>query len=167
MIQFVLVGEEVEINFPFIIDSLYAGAIDLIIDMGPARGFMKTEKANSKITIKPGKSHVGEYKVKVTVTDGKQAYTKTMHLNVKNDDETVDIEDNEESVESVESTNEAKELFVTQNDSDLAVNIDSKLVLVVDDFITQGIGTRFDKVELLELGEFAYFSNNRITIAPK
>ena len=45
-------------------------------------------------------------------------------------------------------------------------NFFSKLVLFVIDYIAQGTGTKFDKVELLELREFAYFSNNRITIAP-
>jgi len=49
----------------------------------------------------------------------------------------------------------------------LTVEIDSKLEFSIDDHITPDIGSRFDKVELLELKDFAYVSNGVVTILPK
>lgn len=49
----------------------------------------------------------------------------------------------------------------------MTVEIDSKLEFSIDDHITQDIGSRFDKVELLELKDFAYVSNGVVTILPK
>ena len=49
----------------------------------------------------------------------------------------------------------------------MTVEIDSKLEFSIDDHITQDIGSIFNKVELLELKDFAYFSNGVVTILPK
>ena len=49
----------------------------------------------------------------------------------------------------------------------MTVNINERLVVDASDFITQGIGTKFDKVELLQLADFSTLAGKTITVVPK
>ena len=51
-------------------NSTYTGTITLTSDIGSAAGFIEATIDNSKLTIEPSIVHVGEYKIKMTLTDG-------------------------------------------------------------------------------------------------
>ena len=59
------------------------------------------------------------------------------------------------------------DLFIAASESDLTVEIDDTLIFSANDHITSGIGTKLVKVELLDLQDFAFFSNGEVTIMPK
>ena len=63
-------------------NSAYVGLIQLICDLGNAKGFIKTEPDNSKLTIEPSDVHVGDYKVKMTLSDQTESFEKTMNLKI-------------------------------------------------------------------------------------
>ena len=64
---------------------MYVGKIKLTKELGRAKSFIKAEVDNSLLTIKPEKTHVGVYEVKMTVSDEVQSFERTMHLSVKGD----------------------------------------------------------------------------------
>ena len=65
--------------------------------------------------MEPGVVHVGEYKIKMTLTDGTNSLTKTLHLNVKE----LTSSSTETSVESEEE----QVLFKTPTADMTSVNI--------------------------------------------
>ena len=64
-------------------NSTFTDEFSLLSDFGQASSFIEATTDNSKLTIQPVALNVGEYKIKMTLTDGVESFTKEMLLNVK------------------------------------------------------------------------------------
>ena len=57
-------------------------------------------------------------------------------------------------------------IFILPGTSPIQVKVNATIRFVIDDYLTQGIGTVFDGVELLQLADFAELKNGTITVQP-
>ena len=58
-------------------------------------------------------------------------------------------------------------LFVMPDDDKIIVNLNEEYTFVVADYVTSGLGTIFDKVELLQLSEFSQFDERTRSVLIK
>ena len=58
-------------------------------------------------------------------------------------------------------------IFILPCTSPIQVKVHATVLFVIDDYLTQGIGTVFDSVELLQLADFAELKNGTITVQPR
>lgn len=131
MIQFATAGEETTVDLPLMKNSTYIGTISLISDFGPAKAFTKMDGSGSLLTFKPDETHVREYKVKITLTDGVSSYEKTMLLSVLASEES---KANEET-KVASPTEEKKDLFILPEQSKVTVKLNDRLEFVAQDYI--------------------------------
>ena len=83
LILFMIVEETLDLEISMIKNSTFIDQISLLSNVGKASSFIEAAPDNSKLTIKPTAYDEGEYKIKMTVTDGVKTFTKEMSLTVK------------------------------------------------------------------------------------
>ena len=64
-------------------NSTFTDQISLLSDLGRASSFIEATPDNSKLTLQPIALNIGEYKIKMTLTDGVDSFTKELFLSVK------------------------------------------------------------------------------------
>ena len=85
-----------------------------------------------------------------------------MYLSVLASDDSKDQKDDT----AASSTELVKNLFKQPDKNQVTVIIDEELEFVAQNYLTDGIGTQFDKFELLGIAEFCTVSGSKLTILP-
>ena len=80
--MFVDVGAKKLVHLEFIEQKEYSGIIELEVDLGKARDFVRFYSDTGEMEIKPDNDHAGDYTVKVKMLDSYEEYEKTMYLKI-------------------------------------------------------------------------------------
>ena len=94
----------------------------------------------------------------MTLSYGTETYTRTMQLTV--------LSLTKEVVTLTEELGGQPAIFILPGTSPIQVKVQATILFVIDDYLTQGIGTVFDGVELLQLVDFVELKNGTIMVQP-
>ena len=143
-------GQSETIKIGIATDPVYE-SLSLIDDFGVAGDFTSFNPESGEITIEPDASIVGSFDLRLTILSDSREYERTMTLTIEQPQDTSTSED-AEVVFSDDSAN-GEGLFLLLEP--ITIKIKDVYTFVVVDHITAGLGTYFDKIELLEITDFS------------
>ena len=136
--------------------NVTAESVSFEPNFGPADRFCSFDPMSTEVEIVADSISVGTHTLEMVMTYGTNTYSRTMLLTVL----TLLTE-----VTEVEEPGDENNIFIDL-EAPIQVRVAAQIQFVVDDYFTQGIGTVFDSVELLQLSDFVEFNNRTITIQP-
>ena len=164
MFKYITAGQTEIIDITIVNDPVYE-SLSFFDDFGEASDFATFDSESGEVTLDPDESVVGEFELKIIQKSDSNEYVRTMFLTVEAITE--EEETKEETVQTNSTDpNQDESLFFTPDK--IIISVNNEYRFNINEYITDGLGTVFDKVELLQLSEFASFddSSNTILIKP-